>query len=174
MAPDSPPSRPAATTLPALRSELTSWPWRRWLAAAVASTLAALMIGIPTGIVGTPFYTRMTPVTWWDYPIWATSAVLLGLTAATYLRRSDRGPDTSFTGAGRSFGAGLASLFAVGCPICNKLVVALLGVSGALTYFARIQPILGVLSVGILLAGLVLRLRTSAACPVTWAGPAGS
>jgi hypothetical protein len=28
----------------------------------------------------------MTPVVWWDYPIWAISAVLFGLVAATYVR----------------------------------------------------------------------------------------
>jgi len=56
--------------------------------------------------------------------------------------------------------------FAVGCPICNKLVVALIGVSGALNYWAPLQPLLGLLSVGVLLVGLVVRLRGEVACAV--------
>jgi hypothetical protein len=54
--------------------------------------------------------------------------------------------------------------FAVGCPICNKLVVALIGVSGALNYWAPIQPALGALSVVLLSAGLAIRLNGSVAC----------
>ena len=36
----------------------------------------------------------------------------------------------------------MLSLFAVGCPICNKLVVMAVGVSGALNWFAPLQPLL--------------------------------
>jgi len=144
------------------------WPRRRWLVAIVAAVLAGLVMGVPTGIVRTGFYTRMTPVTWWDYPVWAVSALLVGLTAATYVRIGgvassavDRRP--------RTIGATLLTTFAVGCPICNKLVVAAIGVSGALSYWAPIQPVLGAVSVGLLLTGLVMRLRGGVACPV----PAG-
>lgn len=140
------------------------WPARRWLVAAGATVLAALFIGVPTGIVRTSLYTRMTPVTWWDYPVWAVSAVLAGLTAATYVRVEGavpRGPDRSR----RALGATLLSGLAVGCPICNKLVVALIGVSGALSYWAPLQPVLGVLSVALLLTGLAVRLRGQVACP---------
>ena len=35
-------------------------------------------------MIRTPLYTRMTPVTWWDYPVWALSAATIGLLAATY------------------------------------------------------------------------------------------
>jgi hypothetical protein len=41
------------------------------------------------------------------------------------------------------------SLFAVGCPICNKPVVAI-GVRGALNYFAPVQPFLAAGSVALL------------------------
>jgi len=41
-------------------------------------------------------------------------------------------------------GASVLATFAIGCPICNKLVVALLGVSGALTCWAPLQPLIGV------------------------------
>ena len=144
---------------------VVAWPLRRWVAAAVGATLAALIMGVPTGVVPTSFYTRMTPVTWWDYPIWAFSAVLIGLIVATYVQIGAprvAAPDRS----GRTIGATLLTAFAVGCPVCNKLVVGLIGVSGALNYWAPLQPILGLLSVGLLVTGLGVRLRGAVACEV--------
>ncbi len=43
---------------------------------------------------------------------------------------------------------------AVGCPLCNKIVLALIGTTGALEYWAPLQPILGAVSV-LLLAFVV-------------------
>ena len=129
-----------------------------------------MAMGVPTGIIATSFYTRMTAVTWWDYPVWAVSALLVGLTAATYVRGADRDGANVPDRSRRTIGATLLSTFAIGCPICNKLVVALIGVSGALTYWAPLQPVLGVLSVALLGMGLLVRLRGSVACPlpVSW------
>lgn len=146
---------------------LTWWPVRRWLVAAIVTIVAALAMGVPTGIVETSFYTRMTPVLWWNYPIWAVSAVLVGLTAATYVRAPGAEDRRSPDRAGRTVGATVLSTFAIGCPVCNKLVVALIGVTGALSYWAPLQPVLGVLSVGLLATGLVLRLRGAVACRVS-------
>lgn len=149
-------------------ASIAAWPRRRWLLAIVVTAIAALIIGIPTGVVRTSFYHRMTPVTWWDYPVWALGAVLVGLTAATYLRVPDAPPAPDR--GGRTLGATVLSGFAVGCPICNKLVVGLIGVSGALNYWAPIQPLLGVLSIGLLSAGLAVRLRGAVACPTPTSG----
>ena len=142
---------------------LRTWGPRHWVVASVVTAVAALAIGVPTGVVETRFYTRMTPVLWWNYPVWAASAILAGLTAATYVRPAagTRPRDRS----GRTLGATLVSTFAVGCPVCNKLVVGLLGTSGALSVWAPLQPLLGVLSVAVLAAGLLLRLRGAASCP---------
>lgn len=148
---------------------LAGWPRRRWLAAGLAAALGALVIGVPTGIVRTPFYTRMTPVTWWDYPVWAVSFVLLGLLAATYVRTGLVAPEAPAP-ARRALGATVLSTLAVGCPICNKVVVGLIGVSGALRYWAPLQPILGVASVALLATGLLVRLRGEVACPLPQAG----
>jgi len=163
--------KPSTMQLGAAVMSMQTWPLRRWLVAVAVAVLAALAIGVPTGVVQTPFYTRMTPVTWWDYPVWAVSAVLVGLMAATYVRAGEPRralPDRS----GRTLGATLLSTFAVGCPICNKLVVGLIGVSGALSYWAPLQPVLGVLSIALLAAGLLVRLRGAAACPVALQAPA--
>lgn len=165
---------PAAATRPSIALNLArssvaamrEWPLRRWLIAGAVAVVAALFMGVPTGVVRTSFYTRMTPVTWWDYPVWAVSAVLVGLTAATYVRARDAMPTAAPNRTTRTAAATLLSTFAVGCPICNKLVVGLIGVSGALSYWAPLQPVLGVLSIALLLTGLVVRLRGQSACPL--------
>lgn len=149
----------------AIRS-LAAWPARRWVVAVLVGVVAAFVMGVPTGVIETSLYTRMTPVTWWDYPVWAASAVLLGLTAATYVRVPGPADQSAPDRTGRAIGATVLSTFAIGCPVCNKLIVALLGVGGALSYWAPLQPVLGVLSVGLLTTVLVVRLRGAVACPV--------
>lgn len=68
-------------------------------------------------------------------------------------------------GWGGSVG-GLLSLFAVGCPVCNKIVLLALGTSGALTWFAPVQPVLAVASIGALGWALRTRWTGARACPV--------
>jgi len=96
-----------------------------YLAAAAAGAGWLLVSGVPTGIIETPLYFRMTPVRW-DYPLWAASAVLVGLLAASYIHRTERGRPDGSQGE-KILGGGLLSVFAIGCPVCNKLVVLALG-----------------------------------------------
>ena len=62
--------------------------------------------------------------------------------------------------------AGLVTFFAVGCPVCNKLVLLALGASGAVTWFAPLQPILAVASVVVMAIALRLRLRGERSCRI--------
>lgn len=148
--------------------DLLSWPARRWVAAAVGALLSALAIGIPTVVVPNPWFTRMTPVTWWSWPVWVAAAVLAGLVLATYVRRPDRAG-----GAGVGVGGGFLGFLAVGCPVCNKIVIALLGTAGAMQWWAPVQPLLGLASVALLGWALRSRLRAERACPVPAATGAG-
>ena len=136
----------------------------RIVAGLLGTTFAALAIGIPTGIVETSRFTRMTPVLWWNYPVWAISSMLTGALIATYVR-SSLTPGTR-SHSGKTLGGGLLSAFAVGCPICNKMVVLAIGVNGALTWFAPIQPVLALVSVGVLAYALRSRIRSLRACAV--------
>ena len=126
--------------------------------------------GIPTGIIETPFYVRMTPVEWWNYPFWILNSVLVGILAATYLPYRNSGSQeidvSEGSGFGGGVGGGLLTVFAIGCPVCNKLVVFALGFGGAMSYFAPVQPFLGFISTGLLLYGLRLRLAGERSCPV--------
>ena len=145
---------------------LRGWTARQWAAATAAAALAAVVIGIPTGIIVTPLYHRMTPVIWWAYPAWALTAALEGLLLATYVRAgSARRASTGQVTAG-----GVLSFLAVGCPVCNKLVVLAIGVSGALSYWAPVQPFLAAASVALLVFAVWRRLRGMSSCPVPGAG----
>lgn len=142
---------------------------RRVVVGVLAAFAVGLLIGVPTGIIQTPWYTRMTPVLWWNYPVWASSAILTGALAATYVRDSTNPMPTSESG--KTVAGSMLSLFAVGCPICNKLVVAALGVSGALTWFAPVQPFLAVGSLSLLAYALWARRKTAVACRLNVPSP---
>ena len=134
----------------------------RFAVGAAAAVLVALVIGAPTGIVETPWYTRMTPVLWWNYPVWVASSVLTGVLASTYVRPPALMRESAQ--GGKTLAGTLLSVFAVGCPICNKLVVLALGVNGALTWFAPVQPLLALGSLTLLAYAVRARGRAVAAC----------
>ncbi len=140
-------------------AELRSWGVRRYLVALAAGLVWLFLSGLPTEMFDTPLFTRMTPVRWWDYPFWVAGAALVGLLAATYFPDRPEGSQ-----GGKALGGGLLTVFAIGCPACNKLVVLALGAGGALTYFAPVQPLLGLLSVGLLMYALRVRLAGERSC----------
>ena len=84
---------------------------RRVLWGAGAGGVTALVIGIPTSIIETSWYHRMTPVLWWNYPVWALSSILAGALVATYVR--DPALPVPVTQGGRTFVGSLLSVFAV-------------------------------------------------------------
>jgi hypothetical protein len=61
---------------------------------------------------------------------------------------------------------GLLSFFAIGCPVCNKLLLLALGTSGAMNYFAPVQPFLAGAGVLLLTWALIVRLKNSVSCAV--------
>ncbi len=129
-------------------------PGFRWAVAACAGVLTAVVIGVPTDIIANSWFTREIPVRWWEYPVLAATCLL---TAAWFGIRTAR-PDARQGGAGAFGGAGLA-MFAVGCPVCNKLVLAAVGTSGALGVWAPIQPYLAAVSLVLLAAAVAYRWR---------------
>jgi hypothetical protein len=59
--------------------------------------------------------------------------------------------------------AGFGAFLAIGCPLCNKVVLIALGAGGAMSIWAPIQPILGAASVLLLGVTVAWRLRRRAA-----------
>ena len=60
----------------------------------------------------------------------------------------------------------MLSFLAVDCPVCNKLVVLAIGISGAMSYWAPLQPFLAVASLALLGFAVRRRLRQLQSCPV--------
>ena len=134
------------------------------------------MIGLPTDVIPNPVFGRPIGVTWWSYPVLVVTAVLGGLLVGTYVqpRAPEPGADdvdpTLSPSAERQAktggAAGLLSFFAVGCPVCNKIVLLAIGTTGAQQWFEPLQPLLAALSVGLLAYALWSRLSSIEACPV--------
>jgi len=124
---------------------------RLWRSVA-ATVISALVVGVPTDVIDTSLFTRMTPVRAWEYPVLALTAALTGAWFSLH--------GASATSGSGVFGSSVLSALAVGCPVCNKIVVGLLGVSGALGVWAPVQPVLGGLSVALLGGAVLLRWRS--------------
>ena len=120
-----------------------------------------LTVGISTAMIDTPVFGREIPTTWWAWPALLVAAPLAGLLTATYVRvpGGASGGDPSDTGARRGMVGAVLTWFAVGCPVCNKIALLVLGYAGAMTWFAPIQPLLWVLAIGALVWALSVRLR---------------
>jgi len=129
---------------------------RYLLTAAASSVVIAVVIGIPTDVLPNPWFTRMTPVRTLDLVLWPVTSVLTGALLATYVL-----PATCVrrTPGSAGIASGTLGWLAIGCPICNKLVVGAIGITGALNVFAPLQPLLGLLGVLIAATGLALRMR---------------
>ncbi len=113
------------------------------------------------------FFIRMTPTSAQDYVIWGISAVLIGMISALAWLYPTRTSQDG-TGTGRALFGTFLSFLSVGCPICNKLVVLLLGLSGAMTFFNPLRPFLGIASIVLLGVTLFLRVRVvRSGCPTT-------
>lgn len=122
---------------------------------ALGGGLATLvLIGVPTVLIPNPWFGREIPPRPLDYIVLALTVLLVAALAATYAW-----PLTCPTRERSLTAGGLLSFFAVGCPVCNKLAVLALGWSGAMTYFAPLQPLLGGAAVLLLAGTLVARLR---------------
>ena len=132
-----------------------------WLAAGAGTLLAALVLGVPSAVIPNPFFIRMTPTEPVNVAVWLASAPLAGLLLATYVSRRDvaAADPHADAGGGRATLGGIAAYLAIGCPICNKIIVGVLGVTGALNVFAPLQPVIGGASVALLVATLAWRLR---------------
>ena len=150
--------------------DLRALPRATWLRAVMFAAVAAVIIAVPSDLIDTPIFGRPVEVRWIDYVILAVTSSLIGLIFAIRpeaVESSELAGATERQGT-RTIWGGFVSFLAVGCPVCNQAVVALVGVSGALSWWAPVQPFVGLLAVGLLLYTLRKRLNTYklTACPV--------
>ena len=138
--------------------------FRFWSLSALYTAGSLLLLGIPTRLIPTSLFSRVVPTGPQDYVIWIVSALLLGplLSLMTLYPMPSQRVTTgnrSLLGSGRAFAGGLLSFFSVGCPVCNKVVILLLGLGGAMTIFNPLRPFLGLASIVLLGVTLFLRVR---------------
>ena len=154
-------------------TELLELPRSTWPRAVVFAGIAAVLIAVPSDLIDTPIFGRPVEVRWIDYVILAVTSALIGLIFAIRPEPSEVAATEELAvtvdrQGTRTIWGGFVSFLAVGCPVCNQAVVALIGVSGALSWWAPVQPFVGLLAVGLLLYTLRKRLNTYklATCPV--------
>ena len=152
--------------MPNCFSALFSWSVRRWIVAAIAATFTYLIVGLPTAVIENPVFGRAVDVTPWSVPVLVITSVLSGLLVASYFRND---VVTSEEKSIKIGGVGaLLSYLAVGCPVCNKLVLIALGSTGAIKYFAPVQPYLAWLGVFLLAFAFQQRLSKESSCQVSF------
>lgn len=150
-----------------MTAALRAWPIRRWLIAIGVAVALTLGVAIPTALIDNPLFTREIPPTWWAWPGLLMSSLLAGLLTATYVSNPavpDGTRDDTAPGRG-GWAGGLLTFFAVGCPVCNKIVLLAVGSAGAMTWFAPIQPLLQLAALALLAWALSRRLRGELSCP---------
>jgi hypothetical protein len=119
---------------------------------ALASALVVLLIfGIPTALIPIGVYIRMIEVTILDYLFLLASSALVGTYVGFWSYSRWKG--SQGTGAA-ALGGGAASFFAVSCPVCNVLLVSLIGTTSIMVFLEPLRPILGL--VGLIMLGLAV------------------
>jgi hypothetical protein len=168
--------------VPASRPLLALLDLRLLLHAAFWTVVSGLAFGLVTAIIPNPVFGRQIPPEAFAIGVWLVSAPLMGIVMATYtaplasspVRPVPLGPAEADAAAaqGRSTTlgglAGFGAFLAIGCPVCNKIALLLLGASGALSVYAPIQPLIGAVSLALLVVTAAWRLRlraTGYACP---------
>ncbi len=151
---------------------------RRFALHAVLWTGASLLaFGLVAAIIPNPVFGRQVPPEPFAIAVWLVSAPLMGLLGATYSAPAAQvgagveptplriGPAVAVAGRdGTALGtaASIGAFLAIGCPVCNKLALVLLGTSGAMTIFAPLQPVIGAASLVLLAGTLAWRFRLRA------------
>jgi len=111
-----------------------------------------LVIAIPTDLISNPIFGRQIEATVWAWPVALLTAVLAGALIALPRPTSCR-PATRTGIVG-----GTLTYLAIGCPTCNHIVVLALGTTGALAWFAPIQPFLALIGLAILGGAILHRV----------------
>ncbi|OIQ82607.1 hypothetical protein GALL_356060 [mine drainage metagenome] len=141
--------------MPTCLTNLLTWPRKRWLVAVGTALATFALIGLPTDVIPNPVFGRAVAVTSWSMNVLILSSILSGMLVATYIKTENTVVEETSLKIGGV--GGFLAFFAVGCPVCNKIALIALGYTGAIQYFAPIQPYLAAAS--ILLLGYALRKR---------------
>lgn len=141
-----------------------TWPFKRWLVAIFTALVTILVIGIPTAVLPTPFFGRAVAVTSWSIPVLFITSILTGLLIATYIKTDDKVQEERSLKVGGL--GGFFSFIAVGCPVCNKIALLALGSTGAVRFFAPVQPYIAFAGIALLFYAVRKRVLSESMCSV--------
>ena len=147
-----------------LTNAFRAWSPSQWGIAVISAFVAWFVMGVPTAVIENPVFGRSVEVTAWSMPVLIVSAILTGLLVGTYVNPMGVFQEREVKVGGIG---GLLSFFAIGCQVCNKLVLLAVGTSGAMNYFAPVQPFLAGAGLLLLAWALIVRLRNATACDVS-------
>lgn len=135
-----------------------SWPLRtlsstpKWARGAVVALLTFGALGTVSALWSNPLFMRMTPAGGLEIALLGALSGLLGLYVA--IRRP--------ACANRVAGAGgVLGFLGVACPICNKILVLLVGGEVLLTYFEPIRIYVAAAGAAVVAAAVVIEWRRS-------------
>jgi hypothetical protein len=137
-------------TVRAVRSKLYEKP--RVVGAAAAFGVFAFF-GTVTGLIPNPLYVRMVPRTYTDFLFLSLTSVLVGVYMTQRVTCEECATD------GWAFAGTAGGFFAVACPICNVLLLTAFSSSALMTYFDPYRPVLGAVSVVVLVTAVYLQRR---------------
>lgn len=107
-------------------------------------------VGTITAVWSNPYFTRMTPVGPWEFPLLVVMATLTGVFLAVRVQDC---------AARRAGVGGVISFIGIACPICNKILLLVFGGPLLLAYFEPIRPLVTVLGLALLLAGIARNMN---------------
>lgn len=128
--------------------------WKALASSAAMGLAVLLLVGIPSGVIPNPFFVRPLEARPTDFIFLGVITALAVALGATYGVPKRCSPQDS-----KALGSGLLLFIGIGCPVCNKVVLALAGASGALTYFEPIQPLFSLAAIAVMGVALALRVR---------------
>lgn len=131
---------------------------KNFLRGTAAGVVTLIVVGVPTDVIDTPWFGREIPVRWWEYPVLAATAILTALWFGIRPATDQQRATAPMTGV-------MLAVFAVGCPVCNKIILLAIGTSGALGFWAPLQPVLAAVSLAVLTVAVILRRRQTLCGP---------
>ena len=128
--------------------------WKTLASGAGMGLAVLLLVGVPSGVIPNPYFIRPLEARPTDYIFLGIITALAVALGATYGM-----PTRCSLQDSKALGSGLLLFIGIGCPVCNKVVLALAGASGALTYFEPIQPLFSLAAIAVMGVALALRVR---------------
>lgn len=113
----------------------------------IAGILLFLALAIPTSLLPTGLFIRMTETVIFDYIFLFTVPILFGVFITLHLKNRQTLTNKKTCTIGSSL---LAGWLAVSCPTCIGFLVVIFGASTLLSYFDPLRTVFGALSVVIL------------------------